>query len=72
VTGCVTGVAVCGWWIPPASTAACCAIGGMLGSAAGLSACAYVYTEQYESALRQAERDYINCMAGCGYTIVFD
>lgn len=70
IGGCGIGTALCGWAAPPFSTAFCCLAGGIIGSGIGFGGCAYAYYEIYQSELRQARNEYVNCMANCGYTIV--
>jgi hypothetical protein len=70
VTGCAIGVAVCGWLLPPASTIACCAGGAIITTALAGGACVAAETEAYQSALRNAKRNYENCMLNCGIVIV--
>ena len=68
VTGCGIGVAICGWAVPPFSTAFCCIAGGIIGSGATFSGCACAQNEIYQSELRRARNTYVACLENCGVT----
>lgn len=69
IGGCSIGVAICGWAVPPFSTAFCCVAGGIIGSGLGFGGCTYGFHEGYLSDLRAAERNYHNCLRNCGVII---
>lgn len=70
IGGCGIGAAICGWALPPFSTAFCCVAGGIIGSGVSFGACTYGFSEVYRAELRAAERDYHNCLRNCGVIIV--
>jgi hypothetical protein len=69
IGGCGIGVAICGWALPPFSTAFCCVAGGIIGSGVSFGGCVYGFHEVYLSELRAAERNYHNCLRNCGVII---
>lgn len=70
IGGCVAGASICGWLLPPASTAVCCVLGGIVGSAVGTSGCAYIQHTEYQIELREAKQRFWNCLEDCGVLIL--